>query len=198
MLELIGNKIILTKGDFASFNLSIYYADMKNLYELKDGDSLRFYLSKKNEFNGKFKTYINKLLNKYYFELQSIDTIYLESGVYQYEIELIFEDRNSYTVIGPCIMELKDSLENCNIGIPTLKNNSLFNGYNSQIQLIGKLNIGLKDNFIENINLNDLKDVNLNQEEYGDILMYQNEKWTNSNMKEIINDTLLVIDGGEV
>lgn len=194
MLEVIGNKITLSKGDSASFNLTIYYAGLDKPYELKDGDSVHFFASRFDELANKNKIVINKLFEKNSLTLDPIDTMYLKSGKYKYEVQLTFKNGEVNTIIDSSILNLTEEVMSHNI-----KNSSYSYRCSGLIQnvgqLIGILNMGFEEIPENEIGLKDLTDVSIISPKEDDFLMFKNGEWTNSNFQDILENSIFILDG---
>lgn len=75
--------IYLTRGDSATFNLTIYEDDGITPYELKEGDTLLFTVRR---LFGKGEILITKVFNTLSFQILPIDTANLTTGKYKYDI----------------------------------------------------------------------------------------------------------------
>lgn len=199
LLEVTGNKIILSKGDSALFNLTIYYADMEKPYELKDGDTIRFYVNRFDELTGKNKIVINKLFEKNSLTLNPIDTMYLKSGKYKYEVQLTFRSGEVNTIIESNILDLTEQVMSCNISNAFGK--SPFSSFSSKQnigQLIGVLNMGYEELPENEIGLKNLVDVDINSPKDDDFLVYKEGLWTNADFQNIFEDDIFILDGGNI
>ncbi len=196
ILEIIGNKINLTKGDSANFNLSIYYPDMKNQYELMPGDKVIFSVSKSNSCNNK-KILIKKFFENNEISLKPIDTAYLNCGNYEYDVQLVFKDGDVNTIIAPNLFQLSDE-----ITPSILRNNYDFTPNNSVKQdvgqLIGVLNVGVKKVAYTDLNLEDLNNVEINSPQEGDLIFFSDNKWKNLDIEEVLKQETLILDGGHM
>lgn len=200
LLLVTGNNITLSKGDSASFNLTIYYADMEHPYELKDGDTIRFYMSYFDNFTHKSKIVINKLFEKNSLTLDPIDTMYLRSGRYRYEVQLTFKNGEVNTIIDASIFELSEQVMSYNINNQSkeLYNTTRYPGVIQNIgQLIGVLNIGYEEVLEDEIGLKNLIDVNLDSPEENDLLVYKKDMWTNLSLQEVLEGDTIILDGGK-
>lgn len=199
LLEVTGNKIILSKGDSALFNLTIYYADMEKPYELKDGDTIRFYVNRFDELTGKNKIVINKLFEKNSLTLNPIDTMYLKSGKYKYEVQLTFISGEVNTIIESNILDLTEQVMSCNISNAFGK--SPFSSFSSKQnigQLVGVLNMGYEELPENEIGLKNLVDVDINSPKDDDFLVYKEGLWTNADFQNIFEDDIFILDGGNI
>lgn len=198
MLEIIGNKITLSKGDTATFNLTIYYAGMEKPYELRNGDSVRFYVTKVDQFTNKNKIVINKLFEGNNLTLKPIDTMYLSSGDYRYEVQLTFKNGEVNTVIDPTIIRLTEQIMAGDIANSySFFPSSKFSNTSQNVgQLIGILNKGVGEIIETDLGLEDLTDVDIISPKEDDVICFNGEKWTNSSLVDILNKDIFVIDGG--
>lgn len=198
MLEIIGNKITLSKGDTATFNLTIYYAGMEKPYELRNGDSVRFYVTKVDQFTNKNKIVINKLFEGNNLTLKPIDTMYLSSGDYRYEVQLTFKNGEVNTVIDPTIIRLTEQIMAGDIANSySFSPSSKFSNASQNVgQLIGILNKGVGEIIETDLGLEDLTDVDIISPKEDDVICFNGEKWTNSSLVDILNKDIFVIDGG--
>lgn len=198
MLEVIGNKITMSKGDTASFNLTIYYAGMEKIYELRDGDSIRFYVTKFDQYMNKNKIVINKLFERNTLTLKPIDTMYLSSGDYRYEVQLTLKNGEINTIIDPTIIHLTEQIMSGDISNSYSFSSSCNSSLNFQNvgQLIGILNKGVGEILDEELKLNDLIDVEISSPQEDDILCFEGTKWINSSIENIFNKDIFVLDGG--
>ena len=199
ILEIVNNQITLTKGDTAILNLTIYFPNMEEQYELMDGDVVTFSLTNKTECFGKSKVVIKKDFEQNEIQLNPVDTKYLSCGKYEYDVQLTFKNGDVNTIIGPELFYLTTEITPSNInrnynGDYTPSNNvSRDDG-----QLIGILNTGIKKVVTTNTNLDDLGDVELNNPKDGDLLSFFDNKWVNSDVEKVLNYHTLILDGGYI
>ena len=199
ILEIVNNQITLTKGDTAILNLTIYFPNMEEQYELMDGDIVTFSLTNKTECFGESKVVIKKDFEQNEIQLNPIDTKYLSCGKYEYDVQLTFKNGDVNTIIGPELFYLTTEITPSNInrnynGDYTPSNNvSRDDG-----QLIGILNTGIKKVVTTNTNLDDLGDVELNNPKDGDLLSFFDNKWVNSDVEKVLNYHTLILDGGYI
>lgn len=97
MLEVVDNRIYLTRGDSAYITISVSNAD-GTAYEPVAGDKLYFRL-KKNIFGSTLLLVRAISLETFTLELSPTDTAILDFGSYRYEIELITASGDRFTVI---------------------------------------------------------------------------------------------------
>ena len=199
ILEIVNNQITLTKGDTAILNLTIYFSNMEEQYELMDGDIVTFSLTNKTECFGESKIVIKKDFEQNEIQLNPVDTKYLSCGKYEYDVQLTFKNGDVNTIIGPELFYLTTEITPSNInrnynGDYTPSNNvSRDDG-----QLIGILNTGIKKVVTTNTNLDDLGDVELNNPKDGDLLSFFDNKWVNSDVEKVLNYHTLILDGGYI
>ena len=199
ILEIVNNQITLTKGDTAILNLTIYFPNMEEQYELMDGDVVTFSLTNKTECFGKSKVVIKKDFEQNEIQLNPVNTKYLSCGKYEYDVQLTFKNGDVNTIIGPELFYLTTEITPSNInrnynGDYTPSNNvSRDDG-----QLIGILNTGIKKVVTTNTNLDDLGDVELNNPKDGDLLSFFDNKWVNSDVEKVLNYHTLILDGGYI
>lgn len=105
MLKIIGQKIILTRGDTANIELAVY-KDSNERYILTGRDKV--YLTVKDSYsdaNFKFQKtadYANVLDNgNIYIKINPSDTNSLEIKDYVYDVELKTANGDVYTIIAP-------------------------------------------------------------------------------------------------
>lgn len=96
MLKMRGNKITMSRGDFACFTVELRDVE-GNTIELREGDALYFSAKKK-------ETDVNyaippKKLDGNVLTLQSEDTYDLKFDTYLYDIQLITKEGRSSTII---------------------------------------------------------------------------------------------------
>ena len=199
ILEIVNNQITLTKGDSAILNLTIYFPNMEEQYELMDGDIVTFSITDKTQCFGESKIVIKKDFEQNEIQLNPVDTKYLSCGKYEYDVQLTFKNGDVNTIIGPELFYLTTEITPSNInrnynGDYTPSNNvSRDDG-----QLIGILNTGIKKVVTTNTNLDDLGDVELNNPKDGDLLSFFDNKWVNSDVEKVLNYHTLILDGGYI
>ena len=199
ILEIVNNQITLTKGDSAILNLTIYFPNMEEQYELMDGDIVTFSITSKTQCFGESKIVIKKDFEQNEIQLNPVDTKYLSCGRYEYDVQLTFKNGDVNTIIGPELFYLTTEITPSNInrnynGDYTPSNNvSRDDG-----QLIGILNTGIKKVVTTNTNLDDLGDVELNNPKDGDLLSFFDNKWVNSDVEKVLNYHTLILDGGYI
>ena len=199
ILEIVNNQITLTKGDSAILNLTIYFPNMEEQYELMDGDIVTFSITDKTQCFGESKIVIKKDFEQNEIQLNPVDTKYLSCGKYEYDVQLTFKNGDVNTIIGPELFYLTTEITPSNInrnynGDYTPSNNvSRDDG-----QLIGILNTGIKKVVTTNTNLDDLGDVELNNPKDGDLLSFFDNKWVNSDVEKVLNYYTLILDGGYI
>ena len=199
ILEIVNNQITLTKGDTAILNLTIYFPNMEEQYELMDGDIVTFSLTNKTECFGESKVVIKKDFEQNEIQLNPIDTKYLSCGKYEYDVQLTFKNGDVNTIIGPELFYLTTEITPSNINRNYNGDYTPSNGINRDDgQLIGILNTGIKKVVTTNTNLEDLQDVELNNPQEGDLLSFFDNKWINSDVEKVLNYHTLVLDGGYI
>lgn len=198
ILEIVNNQITLTKGDSAILNLTIYFPNMEEQYELMDGDVVTFSLTNKTECFGKSKVVIKKDFEQNEIQLNPVDTKYLSCGKYEYDVQLTFKNGDVNTIIGPELFYLTTEITPSNI-------NRNYNDYTPSNdinrddgQLIGILNAGIKKIPVTDLNLEDLEDVELINPQEGEVLSFFDNKWENSDIEKVLNYHTLILDGGYI
>ena len=199
ILEIVNNQITLTKGDTAILNLTIYFPNMEEQYELMDGDIVTFSLTNKTECFGESKVVIKKDFEQNEIQLNPVDTKYLSCGKYEYDVQLTFKNGDVNTIIGPELFYLTTEITPSNINRNYNGDYTPSNDINRDDgQLIGILNTGIKRVVTTNTNLGDLEDVELNNPQEGDLLSFFDNKWTNSDVEKVLNYHTLILDGGYI
>lgn len=198
ILEIVNNQITLTKGDTAILNLTIYFPNMEEQYELMDGDIVTFSITDKTQCFGESKIVVKKDFQQNEIQLKPIDTKYLPCGKYEYDVQLTFKNGDVNTIIGPELFYLTTEITPSNIS-RTYNDYTPSNNVNRDDgQLIGVLNVGVEKIIDLNISLSNLQDVEIKDAEEQDILLYNQEKnnWNNKNIFDILNKNNLILDGG--
>ena len=198
ILEIVNNQITLTKGDTAILNLTIYFPNMEEQYELMDGDIVTFSLTNKTECFGESKVVIKKDFEQNEIQLNPIDTKYLSCGKYEYDVQLTFKNGDVNTIIGPELFYLTTEITPSNISRTYNDYTPSNNVSRDDGQLIGILNTGIKKVVTTNTNLDDLGDVELNNPKDGDLLSFFDNKWVNSDVEKVLNYHTLILDGGYI
>ena len=198
ILEIVNNQITLTKGDTAILNLTIYFPNMEEQYELMDGDIVTFSLTNKTECFGESKVVIKKDFEQNEIQLNPIDTKYLSCGKYEYDVQLTFKNGDVNTIIGPELFYLTTEITPSNISRTYNDYTPSNNVSRNDGQLIGILNTGIKKVVTTNTNLDDLGDVELNNPKDGDLLSFFDNKWVNSDVEKVLNYHTLILDGGYI
>lgn len=100
MFKIDGSKITLTRGDDAVIELSVFTPDNK-LYQVQEGEKARFTVRKRPLYNNStppliekdfaFETYGkgegSESKTSFEIKLNSIDTKFIEQGVYLYDVQ---------------------------------------------------------------------------------------------------------------
>ena len=100
MFKIDGSKITLTRGDDAVIELSVFTPDNKP-YQVQEGEKARFTVRKRPLYNNStppliekdfaFETYDNgegsESKTSFEIKLNSIDTKFMEQGVYLYDVQ---------------------------------------------------------------------------------------------------------------
>ena len=100
MFKIDGSKITLTRGDDAVIELSVFTPDNKP-YQVQEGEKARFTVRKRPLYNNStppliekdfaFETYGNgegsESKTSFEIKLNSIDTKFMEQGVYLYDVQ---------------------------------------------------------------------------------------------------------------
>ena len=97
MLEIVDNRIYLTRGDSASIDIRLTDATGAE-YEPVAGDKIYFRL-KKNVFGSSLLLVREISPTTLTLELKPNDTAGLDFGLYRYEIELVTSSGDRFTVI---------------------------------------------------------------------------------------------------
>lgn len=198
ILEIVNNQITLTKGDTAILNLTIYFPNMEEQYELMDGDIVTFSLTNKTECFGESKVVIKKDFKQNEIQLKPIDTKYLPCGKYEYDVQLTFKNEDVNTIIGPELFYLTTEITPSNIS-RTYNDYTPSNNVNRDDgQLIGILNAGIQKIPATSLNLEDLEDVELINPQEGEVLSFFDNKWGNSDIEKVLNYHTLILDGGYI
>ena len=99
------NNIFLTRSDTCNITLSVLNDDGTEY----DYSSDLVQLTIKGSTNTKH-VIIQKNINSDYFNISPDDTKDLEYGLYKYDVQIITENNEVYTVIGPCDFVLLDEV----------------------------------------------------------------------------------------
>lgn len=91
MLEIFNNSISLNRGENATIEVVIY-DENNNVYEMQEGDILKFIVGKKPKRFENYPPLINKEFNNNIITLENIDTQYLSYGNYLWQCNLILKD----------------------------------------------------------------------------------------------------------
>lgn len=198
ILEIVNNQITLTKGDTAILNLTIYFPNMEEQYELMDGDIVTFSITDKTQCFGESKIVVKKDFQQNEIQLKPIDTKYLPCGKYEYDVQLTFKNGDVNTIIGPELFYLTTEITPSNIS-RTYNDYTPSNNVNRDDgQLIGILNAGIQKIPATSLNLEDLEDVELINPQEGEVLSFFNNKWENSDIEKVLNYHTLILDGGYI
>lgn len=198
ILEIVNNQITLTKGDSAILNLTIYFPNMEEQYELMDGDIVTFSITDKTQCFGESKIVVKKDFQQNEIQLKPIDTKYLSCGKYEYDVQLTFKNGDVNTIIGPELFYLTTEITPSNIS-RTYNDYTPSNNVNRDDgQLIGILNAGIQKIPATSLNLEDLEDVELINPQEGEVLSFFDNKWENSDIEKVLNYHTLILDGGYI
>lgn len=198
ILEIVNNQITLTKGDTAILNLTIYFPNMEEQYELMDGDIVTFSITDKTQCFGESKIVVKKDFQQNEIQLKPIDTKYLPCGKYEYDVQLTFKNGDVNTIIGPELFYLTTEITPSNIS-RTYNDYTPSNNVNRDDgQLIGILNAGIQKIPATSLNLEDLEDVELINPQEGEVLSFFDNKWENSDIEKVLNYHTLILDGGYI
>lgn len=109
MLKVSRNKISLTRGDTAYLKLDIT-DENGDSYELSDGDTIYFRIA---EYGTSGRLLLEKTVNteSLTLELKPEDTCGLEFRTYRYEVEVVTESGEHFTVIENAQIEITVELE---------------------------------------------------------------------------------------
>lgn len=99
------NKIVITKGDNATFSISIVDA-FDNEVQLAADDVITFTVRK----NTSSQALITKTAENGMFSLIPTDTKTLSTGYYRYDIQLTTNDSKIYTIIPNSIFEIREEI----------------------------------------------------------------------------------------
>lgn len=114
MFTIEDNRIYLTRGDTADISLIITQLDGSE-YEVQEGDTLIFRM-KKYATKESSEVLIEKTAlvseGEITFSLMPEDTLTLAFGEYRYEVELVTDADDHYTVIADMEFEVGKELEN--------------------------------------------------------------------------------------
>lgn len=114
MFTIEDNRIYLTRGDTADISLTITQLDGSE-YEVQEGDTLIFRM-KKYATKESSEVLIEKTAlvseGEITFSLMPEDTLTLAFGEYRYEVELVTDADDHYTVIADMEFEVGKELEN--------------------------------------------------------------------------------------
>lgn len=198
ILEIVNNQITLTKGDTAILNLTIYFPNMEEQYELMDGDIVTFSITDKTQCFGESKIVVKKDFQQNEIQLKPIDTKYLPCGKYEYDVQLTFKNGDVNTIIGPELFYLTTEITPSNISRTYNDYTPSNNANRDDGQLIGILNAGIQKIPATSLNLEDLEDVELINPQEGEVLSFFNNKWENSDIEKVLNYHTLILDGGYI
>ena len=109
MLKVSRNKIVLTRGDTAYLSLSVT-DESGNTYTPSEGDKIYFRV-KKSAVSGSLLLEKEAYIDTMTLEIKPEDTAWLEFGSYRYEIELVTEVGEHFTVIENAPIEITAELE---------------------------------------------------------------------------------------
>lgn len=112
MLRVSRNRITLTRGDTAYLNIALI-DDSGGAYTPIEGDKLYFRL-KKSAISSSLLLEKEVYIDTGVLELKPEDTARLDFGLYRYEIELVTEAGEHFTVIENAPIEINAELENHN------------------------------------------------------------------------------------
>ena len=109
MLKVSRNRITLTRGDTAYLKLNIT-DESDNAYELSEGDIIFFRIA---EYGTSGRLLFEKTVNieTLTLELKPEDTAGLEFRTYRYEVEVVTEAGEHFTVIENAAIEITVELE---------------------------------------------------------------------------------------
>lgn len=93
------NKIQLTRGDTARFEVGVKNEVDDSEYELEDGDILRFTVKKSSEDENSLIQ--KKITSGTLIHIEPEDTKSLPCGKYTYDVELTTKNGDVYTIIPP-------------------------------------------------------------------------------------------------
>ena len=110
MLKVSRNKIVLTRGDTAYLRVELT-DDNGNAYTPAEGDKVFFRL-KKSAVSGSLLLDKEAYTDSMTLELRPEDTARLDFGSYRYEVELVTEAGEHFTVIENAPIEITAELEN--------------------------------------------------------------------------------------
>lgn len=113
MLKISRNKITLTRGDTAYLKLSLT-DENGNAYVPAENDTIYFRL-KKSAFSNNLPFEKTANIDTLILELKPEDTAGLEFGSYRYEIELVTEEGEHFTIIENALIEITPELEYHNV-----------------------------------------------------------------------------------
>ena len=113
MLTVQEDVIRMTKGDTASFEITIFTPEEK-VYNLKHNDKVVFYLSKTpcmsqgniygslqhSPYNEKKRFLLVKEFENKLIKLDSEDTMYLNTGLYYWKCELVYANEEVNSICG--------------------------------------------------------------------------------------------------
>nr|DAU94700.1 MAG TPA: hypothetical protein [Bacteriophage sp.] len=103
MFNVFMNDITMTKGDDASFDVSVSYDDKCKPYVMQQGDVLTFTAKKTAADEA---AVIQKTLTELKLVLAAADTKDLDAGSYKYDLQLTFADGRVQTVaVGNFVLE---------------------------------------------------------------------------------------------
>nr|DAN19122.1 MAG TPA: hypothetical protein [Caudoviricetes sp.] len=103
MFNVFMNDITMTKGDDASFDVSISYNDKCKPYVMQQGDVLTFTVKKAVADE---TATIEKTLTELKLVIAAADTQELEVGSYKYDLQMTFADGRVQTVaVGNFVLE---------------------------------------------------------------------------------------------
>ena len=113
MLKVSRNRITLTRGDTAYLKLDIT-DDSGNAYEFSEYDRIYFRIA---EYAPAGRLLLEKTVNPedLMLELKPEDTAGLEFKTYRYEVEVVTEEGEHFTVIENALIEITLELEKHNV-----------------------------------------------------------------------------------
>ena len=101
-------RITLTRGDTASLQLYLdaYYDDGKHhWYEPHEFDTVTFTL-KETPHEDSEVIFEKNLIELSFFLIDKKDTAHLKPGIYYYDVQILTEDGDRYTVVPPSVFEI--------------------------------------------------------------------------------------------
>ena len=100
------NKIVLTRGDSASILVEIYDLD-NNKYEIQPDDIITMTIIKPGD---SVPTLTKWATPEHYIIFEPSDTEYLDTGIYEYDVELQTTGGNVYTIVVPSLFKLTSEI----------------------------------------------------------------------------------------